>query len=215
MAMVSVAAALGVIWSGNWFAHHLIPTDESGTFAYRPAGDFPPPVDLASIQRGWPNSLGESSQRNRLVAYLHDPMRQASAVMPFASAAQTAPPPDLGTLLASATADAGKAKAQVCTTCHDLTRGGPNRIGPDLWSVIGRDIGSHAGFAYSPAMAAQQGNWTYDRLFTFLASPAKAVPGTKMGFAGFSRPEDRAAVLKYLATLSDRPVPPPPVQKPE
>jgi cytochrome c len=70
-----------------------------------------------------------------------------------------------------------------------------------LWGVVGRPIGSHGGFAYSPAMKAQQGAWSYERLDQFLASPARDVPGTKMAFAGLRRAQDRAAVIKYLATL--------------
>jgi cytochrome c len=72
-----------------------------------------------------------------------------------------------------------------------------------LWGVVGRPVGSHAGFAYSPAMKAHGGSWTYDQLFEFLASPARDVPGTKMSFAGLRRPEDRAAVIRYLATLGN------------
>ncbi|MET0365980.1 MAG: cytochrome c family protein [Sphingobium sp.] len=208
IAGLSVLAAIAVMLIGSWFGQRLVHADHPGTFGYRPVQDVPPPVDLASVQRGWPNSLGGEAERNRLVAYLHDPTRQAAAVKPAAKAPAT--PIDPGALLVVADASVGKAKAAVCATCHDFTAGGPNRIGPDLWGVIGRDIASHPGFAYSAAMTAQQGNWTYDRLFAFLASPASAVPGTKMGFAGFARPEDRAAVIKYLVTLSNAPPPLPP-----
>ncbi|HEX7854202.1 MAG TPA: cytochrome c family protein [Sphingobium sp.] len=208
MAGISVVAAIAIIWIGSWFAHRLVRDGHPGALAYKPA-DMPPPVDLASIQRGWPDSLEEPAERGRLVAYLHDPARQASAVKPAAATAPAAPV-DLGALLLKADANAGKAKAAVCMTCHDLTQGGPNRIGPNLWGVIGRGVGSHPGFSYSPAMAAQHGNWTYDRIFIFLASPARVVPGTKMGFPGFSRPEDRAAVIKYLVTLGNNPPPLPP-----
>ena len=79
--------------------------------------------------------------------------------------------------------------------------GGGYQASDDVKTVVGRPVGSHAGFAYSPAMKAHGGNWTYDQLFAFLASPMRNVPGTKMSFAGLRRPEDRAAVIKYLATL--------------
>lgn len=211
IAGLSIAAAIAVAWGGYWFAGRLIPISYPGELASKPAEDMPPRVDLASIQRGWPNGLDEPGERNRVAAYMHDIERQAPLAAP-AAAPVPAAPVDLGALLASADAVAGKEKARVCTTCHDFERGGPDRTGPNLWGVIGRHVASRAGFSYSPAMAAQQGVWSYDRLFTYLASPARAVPGNKMAFAGFRRPEDRAAVLKYLASLGDTP---PPLPRPQ
>ena len=205
---MAVAAALTVVLAGSWFAHRLIPVTYPGALAYKP-DDAPPPVDLAAIQRGWPDGVEGPGERDRLMAYMHDIEHQAP--LPRAgpkAAAAPAKPVDLGALLASADANAGKDKARVCATCHDFQAGGPDRIGPNLWGVIGRDIAGKPGYAYSPAMTAQPGAWTYDRLFTYLASPARVVPGTKMSFAGLSRPEDRAAVIKYLATLG-KSLPPP------
>lgn len=207
IAGMSVAAATTLALAGNWFAHRLIPVTYPGELAYKP-DDVPPLVDLASIQRGWPGGLDAPGERDRLSAYMHDIEHQAPPAGAKARAvAAPAAPVDLGALLASADANAGKGKARVCAPCHDFAPGGPNRVGPNLWGVIGRKVASHPGFSYSPAMVAQQGAWTYDRLFTYLASPARAVPGTKMSFAGLGRPEDRAAVIKYLATLSNRPPP--------
>lgn len=208
VAGISVTVAVALFWGGQWFADRLVPITYPGDLAYQPADDPPPPVDLAAIQRGWPDGLGEARERNRLTAYLHDMERRGPlSVAKSAQIAAPEAPLDIGALLARADAATGKGKAQVCATCHDFTRGGPNRIGPDLWGVIGRDVASMPGFAYSSAMAAQPGDWTYERLFTYLASPARAVPGTRMSFAGLRRPEDRAAVIKYLATLSASPPP--------
>ena len=197
-----VAGAATSIWSLNWFSGQLYSQDSPGELAYRPTDDMPPRVDLASVQRDWPASLGEAGEGNRLIAYRHD--MQGKMPTPSAGsgpAPAAAPPPDLGTLLASANVDEGKAKLQLCASCHDFTQGGPNRIGPNLWGIVGRGIATHPGFAYSPAMKAHRGNWTYDRLFAFLASPGRDVPGTRMTFAGLRRPKDRAAIIKYLATL--------------
>lgn len=209
-----VAGAAGALWSFNWFAGQLYPHANAGSLAYKPADDMPPRVDMASVQRDWPSSLGDPGEGNRLIAYHRDMRGKAPAPSSGAGAAPAAAPVDLGTLLASADANAGKAKMQLCASCHDFGQGGPNRIGPGLWGVVGRPVASHAGFAYSPAMKAHGGSWTYDELFTFLASPARAMPGTKMSFAGLRRPEDRAAVIKYLATLGGGapPLPKPAVQ---
>lgn len=195
-----VVGATGALWSFYWFAGQLYPHADVGALAYKPADDMPPRVDMASVQRDWPASLGDPGEGNRLVAY----HREMQGKAPSPSATEPTPaaaPVDLGTLLASADANAGKAKTQLCASCHDFTQGGPNRIGPNLWGVVGRPVGSHAGFAYSAAMKAHGGNWTYDKLFEFLASPGRDVPGTKMTFAGLRRPEDRAALIKYLGTL--------------
>ena len=80
-------------------------------------------------------------------------------------------------------------------------RYGPNRVGPNLWGVVGRPKGSEAGFDYSAAMKAKGGNWTIDDLNQFLTSPKTFVPGTKMTFAGLPKIQDRADVIGYLQTL--------------
>lgn len=214
IAGVCVAGWLLVAWTLDWFTAQLAAErePERGRLAYYPVDDMPARVDLASIQRGWPDSLEDPAESRRLRSYLHD--MEGKAPPPSAIGPQPAatPEPDLGTLLASADANAGKAKAQVCLSCHDFSAGGPDRLGPNLWQVVGRDIGSRPGYAYSPAMTAQQGNWSYDLLFAFLARPARTVPGTKMTFAGVRRPEDRAAIIRFLATLGSNP---PPLPQPQ
>ena len=197
-----VAGAAGALWSFNWFAGQLYPNGDRGALAYKPSDDMPPRVDMASVQRDWPASLGDPGEGKRLIAY-HRDMRGKAPAPSNAGPAPAGAPVDLGTLLASADANAGRAKTQLCASCHDFGQGGPNRIGPNLWGVVGRPVASHAGFAYSPAMKAHGGSWTYDKLFEFLASPARDIPGTKMSFAGLRRPEDRAAVIKYLASLGN------------
>ncbi|NWK96511.1 cytochrome c family protein [Sphingobium lactosutens] len=208
-----VAGAAGALWSLNWFAGQLYPEAKPGKLAYAPADAMPPRVDMAAVQRDWPASLLAPGEGNRLIAYRQDMQGKAPAPAAGAAGAAAAPQADLGTLLTGADANAGKAKAQLCLSCHDLNQGGPNRIGPNLWGVVGRPVATHAGFAYSPAMKEHGGNWSYESLFAFLASPARDVPGTKMSFAGLRRPEDRAAVIKYLATLGNG-APPPPAPKP-
>lgn len=130
---------------------------------------------------------------------------EATAAGGAAEPASTEP---LGKLLAAADATKGKDVAKACLACHDLSKGGPNKVGPNLWGVVGRNHGSAAGFAYSDAMAAKKAEpWTYDALFAFVAGPKVAVPGTKMGFGGIKSAAKRADLLAYLATVSDAPVP--------
>lgn len=190
-------------WTLGWLTAQLATDGESdlGRLAYRPVDNMPPRIDLVSVQRGWPDSLGGEGESRRLRSYLHDMEGKAPPPSTTGPQPEATPEPDLGTLLASADANAGKAKARVCASCHDFSAGGSDRIGPNLWQVVGKDIASRTGFSYSSAMTARQGNWTYAALNDFLAHPTRTVPGTKMTFAGLRRPEDRAAVIRFLATL--------------
>ena len=122
--------------------------------------------------------------------------------------AEEAPAVSLGTLLASADATKGQAVFKACAACHDVSKGGPNKVGPNLWGIVGRNHGVHEGFAYSEALLALKDKpWTYEELNAFLLAPKQAIPGNKMAYGGVKRDADRANLLAYLATLSDSPVP--------
>jgi cytochrome c len=109
-------------------------------------------------------------------------------------------------LLASASQDKGEAVAKACQACHDFSKDGPNKTGPNLYGVLGRPIASHADFPYSDALKAKAGEaWTYENLNHFLLKPKAFAPGTKMGFAGLADEAKRADVIMYLRSLSDAP----------
>jgi cytochrome c len=104
---------------------------------------------------------------------------------------------DVAALMAAADAAAGEAVFKKCGSCHKLD--GSDGVGPHLNGVVGRNHAAAAGFAYSEAMAAKSAEpWTPEALFAFLENPKKALPGTKMAFAGLPKPEDRANVIAYL-----------------
>jgi cytochrome c len=176
----------------------------------------------------------ESAQdRIDLIAYLRTlsdspvaipppaPPKAAAATPPAGAAAapagQTAAPaasgPDFATALPAADVAAGKQASQQCEQCHDLSKGGPNKIGPNLWDIVNRPRASHPGFSYSSAMSASHDPWTYDKLFTYLESPQTMVPGTKMSFAGIKSSQQRINLLAYLRTLADTPAPLPAASK--
>src|SRR5579863_1969507 len=113
--------------------------------------------------------------------------------------------PDWGTVLPAADVAAGKTVSVKCEQCHDLSKGGPNKIGPNLYDVVNRPRASHPGFDYSGAMKAKSDPWTYDELFKYLKSPQSYVPGTKMSFAGLPREQDRINLIAYLRSDADSP----------
>ena len=93
---------------------------------------------------------------------------------------------------------AGEAVFAKCIACHTIEQGGANGIGPNLYGIMGKDIASIAGFAYSDALSAKEGGWTWDEMNAWLKSPRGYANGTKMSFAGLSSIEDRAAVALYM-----------------
>lgn len=108
--------------------------------------------------------------------------------------------------LATATAEKGEAIFKKCSACHTIDKGGAAGIGPNLYGIVGDPHVHSPGYAYSDALMAMKGKpWTWEELDKWLASPKSYAPGTKMAFAGISKPEDRAALLLYLNSKDDAP----------
>ncbi|MDR3489346.1 MAG: cytochrome c family protein [Bradyrhizobium sp.] len=127
--------------------------------------------------------------------------------------AAAAPSEPIEKLLQTASVEKGEAAAKKCGACHTFEKGGPNRVGPNLYGVVGDKKGEGRGFNFSAAMKAKGGTWTYDDLNQFIANPKGFVPGTAMGFAGIQKDSERADVIDYLHTLADSPVPLPAAAK--
>ena len=96
------------------------------------------------------------------------------------------------------TAAMGEQIFRRCVACHTIDKDGANGIGPNLHGVVGRAIASHAGFSYSGAMKAKGGTWDEAALDAYLEAPMKAIPGTRMAFAGVIDAADRKALILYL-----------------
>ena len=94
-----------------------------------------------------------------------------------------------------------------CATCHTIDKGGPNKVGPNQWNIVGRKKASHEGFSYSSALQAKGGDWTYEDINHMIFKPQAFVHGTKMAFAGLPKEQDRADVIAYLRTMNDNPPP--------
>ena len=102
--------------------------------------------------------------------------------------------------LAEGDAEKGEAVFKKCKACHVVDEA-KNRVGPHLVNIVGRKTASVEGYKYSDAMAAKGAEgvvWDEANLDAYLAKPKDFVPGTKMTFAGLSKPEDRADVIAYL-----------------
>lgn len=116
---------------------------------------------------------------------------------------------DVTPLLAAANADNGRQLAgRLCASCHSFEEGGANKVGPNLYGVVGNHHAHLDSFNYSPAMKALSDKpWDYAALNEFLAAPARAIKGTRMAFAGIRNVEQRADVIAYLRSLSASPAP--------
>lgn len=122
----------------------------------------------------------------------------------------------LANLLAEADAGKGERIAKKCAACHTFEKGGANKIGPNLYGVLGREVAAVDGFAYSGALKDKGGNWDYETINQFIADPKGYISGTKMAFPGVKQAGQRADLLLYLREQSDNPPPlPEPVAQAE
>ena len=128
-------------------------------------------------------------------------------------AAAAAPSEPIEKLLQTASVQKGEQAAKKCAACHDFTKGGPNKVGPNLFGIVGDKKGEGRGFNFSAAMKAKGGTWTIDDLSQFIDNPKGFVPGIAMGFAGIQKGSERADVIAYLNSLSDSPAPLPTAAK--
>ncbi|WP_395463044.1 c-type cytochrome [Wolbachia endosymbiont of Cantharis cryptica] len=114
---------------------------------------------------------------------------------------------DIGALMQNASFEKGKSAAKKCIACHSFEKGGANKVGPNLWNIVGNKK-AHLGnsFNYSKAVLEKGGKWGYEELFAFLKNPKVYIKGTRMAFAGISNPQEVANLVSYLRLMSDSPV---------
>jgi cytochrome c len=134
---------------------------------------------------------------------LEKPVFVVAGAEPSAPAEGAAAGPEpIGPLLAKADPKKGEQVAKVCAACHTFNKGGPNKIGPNLWGITEEAMAEVPGYQFSAAMEAHKGEkWDPEKLNEWLYKPQAFIKGTKMTFAGIPKGQDRADVIAYLETL--------------
>ena len=112
---------------------------------------------------------------------------------------------DIKALLALGDLAHGEKVFKKCSACHMIAADGKNKIGPNLWSVIGRTAGAVNDYNYSKAMKAYAKEWTFEEMNSYLIKPQAYIKGTKMAFAGLRKEKDRASVILYMNSKSSSP----------
>ena len=130
-------------------------------------------------------------------------------------AAEAAKPVDIAAFFSGASAEKGAQLTKACAACHSFEEGGANKVGPNLYGIVGAKTAHKSDYSYSNALASLNKTWDYQALSEFLEKPRNYVAGTKMAFAGMKKPEDRASTLLYLRSLSKSPLPLPEVKSAE
>src|SRR5579859_599806 len=129
-----------------------------------------------------------------------------SAATETAAAAPEKPAPIPAEIWAKADPAKGADIAKKCAACHSFDKGGANKVGPNLYGALGGPRAHEARFQYSDAMKKLGGTWAPQEVAAFIFNPKAYLAGTKMGFAGLPKPEDRADVIAFLNKQSDSPV---------
>ena len=114
---------------------------------------------------------------------------------------------DITSLMALGNLDHGEKIFKKCAACHSVSQGGGNKIGPALYNVVGRTVGSISDYKYSKALVSYDKEWRFEELNGFLIKPASRIKGTKMAYAGLKEEKDRASVIMYLNQNGDNPNP--------
>jgi cytochrome c len=137
--------------------------------------------------------------------------------LPVAATASTAPAAEakavetpIAERLKVADAKRGETGVKACQACHNFEKGAAAKVGPALYGVVDRAMGSMTGFNYSAGLkerAAKGDKWDYASLDAFITSPKAYIAGTAMGYAGLTDGAKRADIVAYLRSLSENPSP--------
>ena len=108
-------------------------------------------------------------------------------------------------LIAAASVEEGAASFKKCQSCHTAEAGGANKTGPNLHNIVGAEIANHNGFKTTGSLNGIGGTWTYEKLEDYLENPKRLAPKGSMSFAGLKKPQERAAMIKFLMSVTENP----------
>ncbi len=161
-----------------------------------------PMTASTSPQMPGKNSTGKNTQET------HDSVAGNTASTPSAKPPASTIP--IGQMLATGDQKKGAKVAKKCMACHSFDKGGKNKVGPNLYAIVGKKIGTTKGYKYSSAVikyAGKSDKWQYANLVAFLKKPKSVVPKTKMAFAGIRKDKDMANLIAFLRSNASTPVP--------
>ena len=147
-----------------------------------------------------PKIITSTQNEKKTLATRKTKIRPETAAL---TASETVSTNKVTSLLATSDLEAGKKAFRKCQACHTTEKKGKNRVGPNLWNVVGREKGSMKNYKYSVSMKEKGGSWTFVDLDYFLKNPRAFIKGTRMSIKGFKDPLERANLIAYLRILSD------------
>jgi cytochrome c len=182
--------------------------DRANVIAFlRTKSDNPLPLPTPDEIKAAEDAAKQAAAPEAAPAAAAQPEAAAPAAAPAEGAAAPAGGDDAVKLIAAADPKAGEKVAVKCKACHDFTKGGANKVGPNLWGVVGGPSAHKEDFNYDDAIKNLKLTWDFANLDKYLTNPKKFAPGTKMAFPGLPKAQDRANLLRWLRDQSDSPIP--------
>ena len=151
-------------------------------------------VALVVIGIGKVSDLIFHVEKPKVAGYAVD-VEQAVATSTQSSSDDSEEKIDIAALMSMGDLVTGEKVFKKCAACHSINKGGKNNIGPALYNVVGRKVGSISDYKYSKALSEYEKEWNFEELNGYLIKPAKWIKGTKMAFAGLRKEKDRASVI--------------------
>jgi cytochrome c len=107
--------------------------------------------------------------------------------------------------LAAYASDPGAQVFRACVACHTLAPDEGNKAGPSLAGIFGRKIATLPGYRYSEALKHMDIVWTPETVAKmFEVGPMTYTPGTKMPEQKIGSPEERQALVEFLAKATKK-----------